>query len=238
MPSAALVVIGNEILAGKFRDRNTPWLIDRCRELGIDLLRVAILPDDVKAIANELRSISPAVDHVFTTGGVGPTHDDVTMAGVAEAFSVPLVRHERLAALLREKLGSRFTEAALAMADIPEGAELWWDGDFILPLVVMRNVCIFPGVPELLQRKFDDVSGRFQGAPRYGRRLVTSASEPAIADLLRAVQARWPMVSIGSYPQFSQRPWTVTVTVDGRDPAAVDGCMAELTEALAGSLVE
>lgn len=237
MPKVGVVIIGNEILTGKTRDENTPWLAIRCRELGLDLLRVSVIPDELDLIGDEVARFSGLFDHVFTTGGVGPTHDDLTMSGVARGFGVPLVRHPELESILRAKLGDACTEAALRMADVPEGAELWWDGAPIWPQVVVRNVCVFPGVPSLLRRKFDAVAGRFRGEPMSGRQLVTLARETAIAATLTAAAERWPMVAIGSYPHLDVEPHTVTVTMDSRDLAALQACYDELRTALAEGLV-
>lgn len=237
MPSAGVIIIGDEILSGKFTDENTPFLARRLRELGVDLRRVSVIPDDIDGIGEEVRRFSGLFDHVFTTGGVGPTHDDVTMEGVARGFGVPVFRHPDLERVLRDKLGEGCTEAALRMAEVPVGATLWWDGEVIWPQVVMGNVVIFPGVPSLLRRKFDAVAARFSGVPVQGRRLTTTAAETAIAHLLSEAQRTWPTVSIGSYPQLDVTPHTVTVTMDSRDPDALAACEARLREALADGLL-
>jgi molybdenum cofactor synthesis domain-containing protein len=231
MPTAGVVIIGNEILTGKFADENTPWLVGRLRALGCDLLRVAVIPDTLDDIAAEVRAQSERFDWVFTTGGVGPTHDDVTFAGVARAFNVPLHHHPELTAILRAKLGEACNDAALRMAEVPEGSALWWDGGVTYPLVVARNVCIFPGVPALLRLKFDKVAHRFAGTPVRLRRLRTLASESAIAAALVAATERWPSVAIGSYPRFDEAPVHVIVTLEGRDDAALTACAAALLAA-------
>lgn len=237
MPTAGVIIIGDEILSGKFTDENTPFLARRLRELGVDLRRVSVIPDDVAGIGEEVRRFAGLFDHVFTTGGVGPTHDDLTMEGVARGFDVPLVRHPELEAILRDKLGEGCSDAALRMADVPRGASLWWDGDVIWPVVVMGNVAIFPGVPSLLRLKFDAVAARFHGVPVQGRRLITTARETDIAHLLSEAAAAWPTVSIGSYPQFDAAPHTVTVTMDSRDPDALAACEARLRALLSASIV-
>ena len=237
MPTAGVIIIGDEILSGKFTDENTPFLARRLAELGIDLRRVSVIPDEVRGIGEEVRRFAGLFDHVFTTGGVGPTHDDRTMEGVALGFDVPVVRHPELEAILREKLGSGCTEAALRMAEVPRGAALWRDGDMVWPQVVMANVVIFPGVPSLLRKKFDAVAGRFHGVPVSGRRLTTTARETDIAHILSEAQEVWPTVSVGSYPQFDQEPHTVTVTMDSRDSDALAACEARLRERLADGIV-
>lgn len=239
MPTATVVVIGNEILSGKFQDANSPWLATRCRALGIDLIRIHVIPDDIPVIARVVAEASALADHVFTTGGVGPTHDDLTMPGVAAAFGVPLERHPDLERALRDRMGERATPAALRMADIPRGAELWWGEELFFPQVVMRNVLIFPGVPRLLRLKFDGVAPRLSaGVPMLSERLISTAQETEIAASLAAAQARFGGVEIGSYPQFDRRPHTVTVTLDSRDAAALAACLAHLRDALAPSLLD
>ncbi len=228
MPSAAVLIIGDEILSGKFRDENSPWLATRLRSIGVDLKRVLTIPDDIDVIARSVAELSAAFDHVFTTGGVGPTHDDLTMAGVSRAFGVRLVRHPTLEALLRGHLGDRANDAALRMAEVPEGAVLWEGPGLRFPQVVMRNVLIFPGVPALLRLKFDAVAHRFSGRVVLGERLHTTAAESDIADLLTEAQDRFPDVAIGSYPKFDSKPYTVTLTLDSREPGPLAACLAWL----------
>ncbi len=228
MPSAGVVIIGNEILTGKFADDNTPWLVARLRQLGCDLFRVAIIPDTLDDIAAEVAEQSRRYDWVFTTGGVGPTHDDITFAGIAKAFALPLHHRPELVAVLKRKLGEACNTAALRMAEIPEGSELWWDGNVTFPLVVTRNVCIFPGVPSLLRLKFDRVAHRFVGAPVHGLRLSTGRQESEIAALLTEAVSRWPAVAIGSYPRLDEVPVHVIVTIESRDNQALARCEAFL----------
>ncbi len=237
MPTAAVVIIGDEILSGKFQDKNSPWLARRCRELGVDLVRIAVVPDIVDEIAEEVRRCMGKADLVFTTGGVGPTHDDLTMAGIAEAFGVPLVRHPELVELIRDHMGERLTDDALRMADVPQGAVLLHDGDIRFPLVRKGSVHIFPGVPGLLRMKFDGAAHRFQGVPVTARKVTTTRTEADLAAPLRALQERYPDVAIGSYPQFRQKPWTVTLTLDSRDQDALAGCEQEIRALLADSIV-
>ncbi|NOY27298.1 MAG: competence/damage-inducible protein A [Oligoflexia bacterium] len=237
-PTAALIIIGDEILTGKFADQNSPWLIDRCRTLGIELRRVVVIPDDIDLIAAEVSACSAAWDWVFTTGGVGPTHDDVTMAGVAQALGVPLERRAELVSVLKKKMGDKLNNDALRMAEVPVGSVLWPNDDVFFPQVVARNVVIFPGVPKLLHLKFNAVAHRFGGVPAHSLRLVTTRPESQIAAGLRTAQQRWPNVHIGSYPRFDVRPWTVIVILDGRDIDCLAACRDCLAEQLAGSLVQ
>ena len=219
-----MLVIGDEILTGKVTDSNSPWVAARCRELGLALCRIIVLPDVLDEIAAAVAEWSRRADFVLTSGGVGPTHDDLTMAGIALGLGRPLERHPELHTVLQDRMGKRYTPAAGRMADVPAGATLWWDGQLSFPQVVIGNVIVFPGVPALLRMKFDAISHRLGGTPVHSRRLVTTAAESEIADELRQVQADHPTVAIGSYPQYDHRPWTVTITMDGHDTEALDAC--------------
>src|ERR1035437_2294400 len=164
-PTAAIIVIGDEVLSGKVEELNARFLVRELRALGVAVRRIEVVPDVREDIAAAVRAASAAHDHVFTTGGIGPTHDDVTIAAIALAFAVPVVRGEALAALIGEVSGDRFYERDLRMADVPEGADLIsGEGSHhsCWPVIAMRNVYILPGVPSILQRKFAAIRGRFQ----------------------------------------------------------------------------
>ncbi len=215
MKQAALLIIGDEILSGKFADENAPFLIRRLRALGCRVRRVAILSDVVQDIAQETARSSADCDYVFTTGGVGPTHDDITMRSIAAAFDIPLESHPRLEQVLREKIRGDLTTAAMRMAQVPKGSELWWDGGMTFPLVVCRNVHIFPGVPSILRLKFEAVAERFRGEVLHTARVVTGEFETDIAERLEQAVARFPAVAIGSYPRYDEGPRHVIVTMEG-----------------------
>ena len=229
MTTAAAVIIGDEILTGKFADENGPWLIARCRTLGVDLRRIAIIADDPKTIAAEVRQAAATFDYVFTTGGIGPTHDDVTMEGVAAAFGRPLVSSPEIEALIRARVGSAVTEDVLRMATIPTGCVLWQSDPKRFPVVVCQNVLIFPGVPRYFQAKFNDIAHRLGGIPMDSRQLRTHANESTIAAPLREAAHRWPGVAIGSYPRFEDDPVSVIVALDSRDLDALEACLAWLS---------
>jgi molybdenum cofactor synthesis domain-containing protein len=219
MTTAAAVIIGNEILSGKFTDENGPWLAKRLREIGVDLCRIAIIPDELTTIASTVRTFSRQYDFVFTSGGVGPTHDDVTFEGVANAFEVPLQRNVEMADAIRRRMGDVPPAPALRMADLPEGTELIGDG---LPVFVCRNVVILPGVPKYFQQKFQQFAHRLHGTPVQTRRITTHARESAIAAVLATAASRWNAVDIGSYPRVTETPPTVIVTLDSRDQSALN----------------
>jgi molybdenum cofactor synthesis domain-containing protein len=216
MPTAAAVIIGNEILTGKFPDENGPWLIERSREIGLDLKRMTVIEDTVEAIAEEVAISAKRVDWVLTTGGIGPTHDDVTMQGIAAAFGLQIERNETLRGMIETYMGNKVNDAALQMADVPQGSILWQENVKHFPVVVCRNVVIFPGVPAYFQAKFNAIAHRFEGQPIQSLKLITHQTEPAIAQVLAMADTRWADVAIGSYPRFDTSPRSVIITLDSR----------------------
>ena len=232
MSKAAAIIIGDEILSGKYADENGPWLARRCRDLGIDLVRISVIPDDVSVIAAEIQRCSEMADHIFTSGGVGPTHDDVTMAGIAHAFDLPLVRDPTIVALIQGRMGASVTEDALRMADIPEGTVLLETPGKRFPVLVCQNVFIFPGVPSYLRGKFNDIAHTLKGIPVQTRRIQTQQRESEIAGRLRVAAERWADVKIGSYPRLDEKPAHVVITIDSRNHEALNACAHWLQDAL------
>lgn len=230
--TAAIVVIGDEILSGKFPEENAAWLIPQLRDLGVSLRRVEYIPDVVDEIAAAVRTCSDRYDHVFTSGGVGPTHDDLTMEGIARAFGTRVVRHPELERLLRDFYGDRLEERNLRMADVPEGAVLLPADHPSWPVTQVRNVYVLPGVPIIFRRKFDAIRERFRARPFHGRRVYCMAEEGQLAPHLDAVVAAFPDVGVGSYPRFDSRDYRVIVTLESKDLVRVD----QATEALVSRL--
>lgn len=228
MPTCAIVIIGNEILTGKFADENGPYLLGRLRALGTEVRRIVTIDDVVGEIADEVARCAARFDHVLTTGGVGPTHDDVTFEGVAGAFGLGLEVRDEIVALI-DHYGLPRTPANLRMATVPVGSVLLSSGTSApVPIVQVRNVLVFPGVPKLVRRKFEIVAPRFVGPARTTARVYVTEAEPIIADRLFGVAARHPGVAIGSYPRFGEGPYEVILTVEGIDGAAVAAAVAEL----------
>jgi molybdenum cofactor synthesis domain-containing protein len=205
MTTVAAVIIGDEILSGKVADTNLPLLINLCRERGADLLRVSIIGDEVEGIVDEIRRSSALADVVITSGGLGPTHDDRTVEAVARAFDRPVVRNEEIAAMIRTFWADRFTEAALRMADMPEGSRLIEGGDGLLPLVATENVYMLPGVPKLFEGKIATIRQALDMTPSAAVNVYLQSDESRIAPLITEVNERHADVKIGSYPRFGQR---------------------------------
>ncbi|MBO0720600.1 MAG: competence/damage-inducible protein A [Blastocatellia bacterium] len=232
IPTAAILVIGDEILSGKTEEQNARLLIGELRELGVALRNISVIPDDVEEVAAAVRTLSERFDHVFTSGGVGPTHDDVTILGIARAFDRPIVRHPDLVKRIKSFAGEGADESRLRMADVPDGAELIDAPEMRWPLLACRNVYILPGVPEHFSRKFLAIRERFRVAPFYARALYTLEDEFDLAANLRAVADAHPQVAIGSYPNFSSDDYRVKLTLESKDNAALEAAVKELMSKL------
>lgn len=231
MPSVAVVIIGNEILNGKFPDENGPYLIRRLRALGADLRHLSVIPDVVERIADEVRRCAASHDLVITTGGVGPTHDDVTVEAVAQAFGLELELSSVLAELMA-RYDIRLDDTTRRMATVPRGSELVTTHASSYPVLRVRNVYVFPGVPRLMQTKFEALADRFAGGAVHTARIYSAEREAEIAATLGEVQARHPTVEIGSYPRFGEGDYKVIVTLESRDAAALHTAHAELRDRL------
>lgn len=226
--TAAIVVIGNEILTGKSEDKNASFLIGEMHTLGVALRHIVIIPDDVEAIAAAVRQCAVEFDYVFTSGGVGPTHDDVTIEGVARAFDRPVVRHPQLEAMLRGYFGDGIDEARLRLADAPDGSELILEGGMRWPVLATGNVYVLPGVPELFRKKFESIRERFRAAPYHTHVIYTREDEFDIASRLDKVAASHPDVDIGSYPTFTREDYRVKITIESKEESAVERARSEL----------
>lgn len=230
---AAFLVIGNEILTGKVVEENVPFLARELFGLGITLARIVVCADDEAVIAGDVRALREAHDLVFTSGGVGPTHDDVTIPAIARSFGRPLVRDPVLEKRIREHFGERTTEGHLRMAEMPQGGELVASEKMSWPVLRVENVWVLPGVPQIFRMKFDLLRDRLaHGEPFQTRAVYTQCDEGEIAALLAEIEARFPGVAIGSYPRLSDPEYSVKVTVDGRDAAQVDAALVALEAGL------
>jgi len=230
--TAGIILIGNEILSGKVVDLNATYLCKQFRELGVDVRKVSVIPDEVDLIAREVEAFSQAYDWVFTSGGVGPTHDDVTIEGVARGVGVGVVRHPDLVARLGEFYQGRLNPARLKMAEIPEGAELLAADSLIVPVLAIRNVFVFPGVPEIFRQKFDAIKERFRETPYLLRSVYVGIGEGTLAVHLNAMLERFPDLLCGSYPEFSNPEYRVRVTLESKSPEYLDAALRDLLERL------
>lgn len=232
-PRAAALVVGNEILSGKIREANVYELSRTLRSLGVVLDRVVIVPDDVEIIAQEVKSLAASHDYAFTSGGVGPTHDDLTMAGVARAFGVPIVRDPELETLLRRHYGNRVHENHLALANVPRGARQIRIDRSPWPLTAMENVFILPGVPEVFRMKLDILREHLKGTrPFLSLAVYTKMDEALLKPLLDQIVASHPLVEVGSYPRWNDPSYETKLTFDGQDEPAVRRAFEDFLELL------
>jgi molybdenum cofactor synthesis domain-containing protein len=230
--SAAIIVIGNEILSGKVVDTNAAFLAKELRTLGVSLQRILVIPDELDAIAEAVGTYQPGFDILFTSGGVGPTHDDVTIAGIARGLGRRVVRHPLLEEKIREYSGDKISEARLKMAEIPEGAELVFEGSLNFPIVLVENIYVLPGIPELFRDKFLAMKNRFAVDPYFMRVIYTRAVESSIARYLNATLDAFPLLQLGSYPKLSDPEYRVRVTLESKDREYVDRAFAHLVAQL------
>lgn len=240
-PSAALVVIGNEVLSAKVQDENGPWAARRLRELGVRLLAIHVVADRGDDIAAAVNAERRRAGWVFTSGGVGPTHDDITVAAVAAALGRPLVRlaplEEAIRAIHRRHHGgAEPPEVALRMADVPEGTQLLGDPGY--PTLSVENVIMLPGPPRFFRFQFEQVAPLLRGPPFRLATVLLSVGEERFAAALAGVARAHPRVEIGSYPRFDEgADHRVRVTVESRDAEAVRVALAALLSALPGEWV-
>ena len=221
MSTAAILVIGNEILSAKVQDENGPFLARELRALGVDLRRVETVPDEVPLIVDALKRCLAQAQWVFTSGGIGPTHDDVTIAAVSQAFGRAVVLDEGTLELLRARFGEPLKPALRRLAEVPQGSRVEFHEGYVFPVISLENVVVLPGVPSLLREGFMRIRDRFRVSPIHSRALYFSVGEAMLAEHLDATVARFPAVGIGSYPRFDDADHRVKVTFDSRDEAQV-----------------
>jgi molybdenum cofactor synthesis domain-containing protein len=230
--TAGIVVIGNEILSGKVTDTNSSFLTRELRAMGVDVRRISVIPDDLEDISRTVRLFHETFDLVFTSGGVGPTHDDVTIEGIARAFERPVVREPELERKLRDFYKEKVNDARLKMSEVPEGAELIYGGTLAFPTMKLENVYILPGIPEILQSKFLAIRERFTVDPFHLRVVYTREGEGAIAQHLNETLRVFPELLLGSYPKIGDPEYMVKVTLESKDLDYVERALAHLLSAL------
>lgn len=237
MATAGIIIIGNEILSGKVADSNSHYLFRELRQLGTDVERMVTIPDVIETIAADVKEFSQRYDYVFTSGGIGPTHDDLTIEGIAAAFGMPIVRSEAIEDRIRRGTKKEPNESLLKMAMIPEGASLLDAGDLWFPLVVVENVYIFPGIPELFRKKFESVRDRFRGERFVLKRVYVKAHESDIADDLNDLLKEFPDLMLGSYPRIQEESFSVMLTLESRDAGMVQDALDSLLGRLSPNVI-
>lgn len=231
-PTACILVIGNEVLSGRTQDANVKFLATRLGEMGIPVREVRIIPDVRETIVRTVNEVRAAFDHVFTTGGIGPTHDDITSECVAEAFGVPWEPHPVVWARMEAHYpAGGFNAARQRMATMPRGARLIDNGQTIAPGFSIGNVHVMAGVPAIMRVMFDMLAPTLEGGAPVVSRSVHAADvrEGDLAEGLSAIQARYPALDLGSYPYFRDSGAGVAIVAKGTDAAAAEAAIAEMT---------
>ncbi|NEX91427.1 molybdopterin-binding protein [Caulobacter sp. 17J65-9] len=233
-PSAAVLIIGDEILSGRTQDTNLNVIARFLADLGVDLQEARTVGDGHDRIVEALDALRARYDYVITTGGIGPTHDDVTAEAVAAAFGVDLPFHPEALAILERRYDGDFNAARRRMARIPQGATLIRNPVSDAPGFQIDNVFVLAGVPQIMTAMLDDVRPRMRtGRVKVERAAVVSgAGEGLLAAPLEAAARARPDLSFGSYPRFAEGGWGVKLVVGGRDVAAVDAATRELLDLL------
>jgi molybdenum cofactor synthesis domain-containing protein len=234
--TAALVVIGDEILSGRTQDKNVAQVATWLNEQGIRLAEVRVVPDETAAIGEAVNALRSKHDYVFTTGGIGPTHDDITVDAIAEAFGVPAIVHPEARRILEDYYRDRpggLTEARLRMARTPEGAELLRNPYSGAPGIKMGNVYIMAGVPGIAASMLQALDGKLEGGrPIVSVTVGARAAESEVADLLRETEAAHPGVAIGSYPFFKDGRYGANFVIRSEDQELARATGDDLAERL------
>ena len=240
--TAALVVIGDEILSGRTQDRNVAQLAAWLNVQGIRLAEVRVVADRTAAIVGAVNQLRARNDYLFTTGGIGPTHDDITVDAIAEALGVGVVHHPRAVAMLEDYYATRggLTETRARMARVPDGADLIENRVSGAPGIRWGNLFIMAGVPHITAGMLDALTGTLEGGrPVVSRTIGCWVAESEVADLLRRMEkahagdgGEGSGVAIGSYPFFRDGKTGANFVVRSPDPALADACVTDLTTAL------
>lgn len=228
-----LILIGEELLSGKIDDENGPYVIRKCRDQGLELREIACIGDSTNTIGATVKRFSAQYDIVLTSGGVGPTHDDVTMCGIAEAFGVGLHTDPDVKAQIEARFGddAESLRVWVRMANVPENCRCLFD-EARLPIFVVENVYILPGVPQFFRHQVDVVLAQRQDAPVRMRTLYLRLSEGQIAERLEATASRFPHVTLGSYPVYGHPDYKTRITLEHTDESEVRQAAQWLAEQL------
>ena len=239
--TAALLVIGDEILSGRTQDKNVAQVATWLNRQGIRLAEVRIVPDVAAKIAAAVNELRAGHDYLFTTGGIGPTHDDITVDSIATAFGVPVIVHPRARQILEDYYSTRggLNDARLRMARVPEGADLIENRESGAPGVKIGNVYMMAGVPSIAARMLEALDGRLEGGrPVVSLTVGAYAPESEVADLLRATEDAHAGVAIGSYPFFKDGRYGANFVMRSEDGELVERTAVDLAKRLSDAGIE
>ena len=237
MKTAGIIIIGNEILSGKVTDINSPYLCQELRPLGVEVKQIITIPDIPEIIGQTAVDFSERFSWVFTSGGIGPTHDDITVASIAKGFGKKLIESPQIIKAIRNYHGDKMTAAHRRMAMIPEGSELIVYAEGRGPQLQFGNIFVFPGIPEFLKIRFSAIKERFRTTPIVLKQMFLKADEGVIAESLDATQEAFPELMLGSYPKVSGADYDVKLTLECRDSAYLEKAFNFLYELLPAECV-
>ena len=245
MSTAGIVIIGNEILSGKIQDTNGPFLMKELRELGVSVCQLTVLADQKEEIAEVVSSFAQKYTWVFTSGGLGVTHDDVTIAAIAQVFSVPMIQHPDLMEKLEQasQRGLALQNAHMRLAQIPQGAHLFKVAPPVWPAFSLQNVFVLPGIPSCFRENFLVIKETFRESPFFLKQIFVTQEEELIADQLMLLARKYPQMMMGSYPvdmadfqrqeaSSIQPKYKVKVTLESKDQNATEQAYQELIHLL------
>ena len=230
-PTACILIIGDEILSGRTQDTNIKYIATRLGDLGIRLKECRVIPDEPAAIVGAVNACRTAHTYVFTTGGIGPTHDDITTACIAQAFGRKVIRHPETEKKMRVHYGDAVNDARLKMSEVPDGPDVQVieNSAYSTPSYRIGNVFVLAGIPAVCQAMFEaTVPLLAHGDAMRSGHVDGFVREGDIAETLTAIQARYPNVSLGSYPSLRNERYFVSVVARSTDVAAINRALAEV----------
>lgn len=228
MRSVGILIVGDEILSGEIADENGPWVIGRLGAAGVRTVRQIVVPDAEDEIVTELLRLRAMADAVVISGGIGPTHDDVTRPAVARALGVGLEHNDEADAKIRGFYGDAVTDAELSMAQVPEGSWLVKGARTGTIGFALPGLYVLPGVPFLFRDLIEGIVTDFDAAPLHTQELRSDLREGEIAPVLAALQGDLPGIAVGSYPVCEEGCWYVRVVLRGADPAEVEAAAKQI----------
>lgn len=237
-PHAAAVIIGNEILSGKYQDENSPALIQEFRRIGVRLCKIETILDDIDTICATVKRLASSHDCVVTSGGIGPTHDDLTIDAVAKALGTEVIVEPSMVTALEAHYGTDLTSGQRRLARVPRGSILHWVDRGKWPAIQCANVFIFPGVPSLFRRNLGIFRSIYPDLPPFWLRSVTLlAQESDVVATLDSIVAAHPQVDVGSYPRFENGRPELRLTMECGEPDVVEAALKDLLANLPTDLV-
>lgn len=231
MKNAVLIIIGNEILSGRTQDININYIAKKLTQSAICLKEVRVIADDQQTIIRHIREMKDQYDYVFTTGGIGPTHDDITSYALSQALGLEYAINSEALQILEQYYGDELNEARKKMACMPEGAELIYNPVSQAPGYIIKNIYVMAGVPKIMQAMLDGIIHKIKGdTPIYSKTITTDIAEGNLAKRLAEIQKTYPKIEIGSYPFMSRNQLGTSIVCRGEDTKVIDIVMKDIKD--------